>query len=157
MRRKCNCAWTGSSCQAAYVRGNLGVNGCSQGLELTDATCQQAAASLGRKWKGTKTLHICPRLATKRRMVLEYFSTITQLGKLGQRYPPILLIHIGGHLTPPGWIDRYGFALLLGYVFEAFCNITEIYKLPSEQIHISRFDRWFWGPVIELGSSILVV
>ena len=72
-------------------------------------------------------------------------------------YPLILLLHIGGHLTPPGWIDRYGFALLFEYVFEAFCNITEIYKSPSEQIHISRFDRWFWASVIELGSSILVV
>ena len=53
-------------------------------------------------------------------------------------YPPSLLIHIGGHLTPPRWNHRYGFATLFGSIFYPFYDITKLYKLPKEQIHISR-------------------
>jgi hypothetical protein len=55
--------------------------------------------------------------------------------------PELILIHIGGHLTPPPpsrWNHRYGFATLFGSIFYPFYDITKLYKLPKEQIHISR-------------------
>ena len=40
--------------------------------------------------------------------------------------PPNLLIHIGGHLTPPRWSHRYGFATLLGSIVDPFLRHHEI-------------------------------
>ena len=68
----------------------------------------------------------------------------TWLDPYGYGCDPLnLLIHIGGHPTYPGCIDRYGFAMIVGNVFEVFCNTTHRYKSSTNKFHINRSGGCF--------------
>ena len=71
--------------------------------------------------------------------------------------PLNLLTHFGGQTIPPRWNHSYRFALFLGKKWYPLSNFMKVYKLSTEQFHISRLGDVVFGPVVERGSFILAV